>query len=193
MKKIIKWILELFKSSPKIETTKEPDQEESPEGSPKIGVDKYIPGTLAYMDAGLKLVGNKEISGKDKNNPVIVQFFVDVVGKKYPDETAHCMAFVQAMLKRTGFKWLATLWAKDADDKWKSWLIKKDLSKIAVGDVATKFSTAANSGRHVFFVLAVDHSAKKVLVLESNASNMVKNTNWYPFDILRFCGTPIKK
>jgi len=30
------------------------------------------------------------------------------------------------------------------------------------------------------------------LVLEANASNSIKNTNWYPFDILRSCGTPIK-
>lgn len=194
-------IIQFFKNllsmdiKPKIETGKELDQETQPIQTypTKTGIDRYVKGSLPYMDYLLARVGNKEIPGKDKNNPVIVQFFIDVVGKAYPDETASCMAAVQAALKNKDYKWFKTLWAADADNKWQSWLIKKDLSEIAVGDVATKFSTVANSKRHVFFVLAVDHTLKRVLALESNASDMVKDTNWYPFDILRFCGTPIKK
>lgn len=197
LKAIWQAILNALKSTPKVDEVKEPDQVDSPveltkPAPSKAQSDTYLKGTLPYMDYLLSRVGNKEIPGS-KNNPVIVQFFIDVVGKAYPDETAHCMAAVQASLKNTGYKWLATLWAADADNKWKSWLTKKDISKVSVGDVATKLSTVANSKRHVFFVLAVDRDKKQVLALESNASNMVKNTNWYAFDILRFCGTPIKK
>lgn len=191
-----KWLKAIIAYFTKTKTEKQPkvdegDTTQQPPGGHDGNYDNHPMGQFPYMDYLNARVGNKEVPGS-KHNPVIVQFFIDVTGKAYSDETAHCMAAVQASLKNTGYKWLKTLWAADADNKWKTWLVKKDLADVAVGDVATKLSTVANSKRHVFFVAEVDHKNKRVRALESNASNMVKNTNWYPFDILRFVGTPIK-
>lgn len=186
--KLIKWILRFFKKTNEPVEQKPINQKEPIKESEYL---IYYKGGLAYMDYLQERVGNKEVSGS-KDNPVIVQFFVDVVGKFYHDETAHCMAAVQASLKNTGFLWIKSLWAKDAEDKANKFCTRKDLSQIAPGDVATKYSSVANSKRHVFFVKAVDFKNGRVLALESNAQNAIKCTNWYDFKDLRFCGTPIK-
>ncbi len=197
IKAILLAILNAFRSAPRVEPKPTIDEPESDEidQKPKLqngGVIYYVSGSLAYIEEGLKLVGNKEFPGS-KSNPVYDQIYIDVSGKKMSDEVANCMYFIQAMLKRAGYCWINTGWAADARKKFKGWLINKDLKDIAVGDVVTKHSTVASSEHHVFFVLCVDFLNKRVLALEANASNSIKSTNWYPFDILRSCGTPIKK
>lgn len=197
---MIKWLLQLLKdifgSTPKTEPMPSMDEQKSDSISSSLpiykGIDLYIAGSLSYVEEGLKLVGNSEIPGQ-KDNPVYTQIYIDVSGQAMHDEVANCMYFVQAILKRGGYKWINTGWAADAQDKTQGWLIKKDLKDITVGDVATKLSMVANSKRHVFVVVGVDHDKKQVLALEANSGNAIKNTNWYPFDILRSCGTPIKK
>lgn len=190
--KLIKWILSLFKSAPKTEPKPVVDESVADEQNDTLlkGVVFYKPGSLSYIEEGLKLVGNKEIPGS-KDNPVYTQIYIDVAGKSMHDEVANCQYFVQAMLKRGGYKWKNTGWAADLDSG-KLPVKMKDLKDIAIGDVCTKLSTVANSKRHVFFIIGIDYVKKQVLVLEANASNSIKNTNWYPFDILRACGTPIK-
>ena len=46
-------------------------------------------------------LGTKEAPGP-ANNPDVVQYYVDAVGKKHQDEIAWCAAFVGAMLRRAG-------------------------------------------------------------------------------------------
>lgn len=195
----MKWLRAIAAYFTKTKTDKPPmvDENQSPpdvnanEPVKPSTIEYYVKGSLKYIEEGLKLVGNKEVAGS-KDNPVYTQIYIDVSGKAMHDEVANCMYFVQAMLKRGGYKWINTGWAADAEKKFKGWLINKDLINVAVGDVVTKLSTVANSNRHVFFVIAVDRRNKRVLVLEANSGNMIKDTNWYPFDILRSCGTPIK-
>lgn len=110
--------------------------------------------------------GEKEFSGKNKNNPKITQFFKWVKGVVYPDETMWCMAAVMGSLKQTGHKWIESLWAMDAESPK---LGKKCGHKP--GALCTKYSHAANSKRHTFFAIYYTKDGKSVWGFGGNQSN----------------------
>lgn len=118
-----------------------------------------------WISEARKGLGQKEVYG-NLDNQYIVELYEDVVGVKYHDETAWCMAFVMAILKRTGYKYLKSLWAADAEN----YGVACDLKPYCI---ATKFSKAANSKRHVFFVLSVNEKKGTVTALGGNQKNMV--------------------
>lgn len=109
--------------------------------------------------------GEKEFAGTSKNNPKITQFFKWVKGQLYPDETMWCMAAVMGSLKQTGYKYLPSLWALDAEKVGKPCGHKP-------GCIATKYSKAANSKRHVFFAIYYTPDGKYVWGFGGNQSNM---------------------
>lgn len=116
-----------------------------------------------YIQFMAQFYGEKEFSGKDKNNSKITQFFKWANGKMYPDEVMWCMAAVMGSLQQTGYEYIKSLWAKDAEKL-------GDACELIPGCVATKFSKAANSKRHVFFVIYV--TKDYVWGFGGNQSNM---------------------
>lgn len=54
-----------------------------------------------WLHLARKELGTKEIPGP-RNNPTVVQYYVDAVGKRHADEIPWCAAFVGSMLKQAG-------------------------------------------------------------------------------------------
>lgn len=127
---------------------------------PQQTVDDY-----PWIREAKKYIGEKEISGSN-DNPIIVNFYYMVMGKKEHDEVAWCAAFVNAILKASGQKYLKTLWAADMEEYGTPCELKP-------GCVATKYSSAANSKRHTFFVYSVDKKKGNLIALGGNQNNSV--------------------
>ena len=66
-----------------------------------------------WLDLAKKEVGTKETPGR-ANNPIVQQYYMDAVGKRYEDAVAWCMAFTNAMLERAGYRGTRSLLARSA-------------------------------------------------------------------------------
>ena len=144
------------------------------------------PLEFADLDWGfeaLKYKGTKEVSGKN-DNPVIVSWYKDVVGKVYHDETANCMAFMMAVLKRSGYQFEKTLWAAD---------IKKvgTACSLKVGCMVGKKSTAAASGVHVTFCKSINLKNGTFEGFGANQGNETKSSTFLISDVL-YTRWPVK-
>jgi uncharacterized protein (TIGR02594 family) len=64
-----------------------------------------------WLTLARKELGTKEIPGP-KSNPTVMQYYYDVVGKKFGDSVPWCAAFVGAMLMRSGEKSSGSLMAR---------------------------------------------------------------------------------
>lgn len=119
-------------------------------------------------------IGTKEIPG-ESDNPTIVQYFEDV-GHSWveDDETAWCAAFVGSMLKRAGLPHTGSLRARS----YESWGNHVNEDDAREGDLVVFWRVSPDSGfGHVGFM--VRQTAKSILVLSGNQTNMVKE-QWYP-------------
>lgn len=165
MKWFIKLIMSLFSSTnTKAEVKPPANLPVHEDESSNTGIVEYVRGSLPWIEEGLKLLGEKEIAGSSKTNKKISQLFFDVVGKWLDDGTAWCMGFIMACCKRAGMKFLKTLWAAD---------LKKynNPCELKVGAMASRYSSVANSKRHVFFIFRINWIKKTVTVLEGNGAN----------------------
>lgn len=66
-----------------------------------------------WLELALAEVGTMEVGGS-ANNPTVVQYFLDAVGKRYADAVPWCMAFTNAMLERSGVPGTKSLLARSA-------------------------------------------------------------------------------
>ena len=64
-----------------------------------------------WLTLARKEIGTVEIPGS-RNNPKVVQYYLDVTGKKMSDSVPWCAAFVGAMLTRSGKKSSGSLMAR---------------------------------------------------------------------------------
>jgi uncharacterized protein (TIGR02594 family) len=110
-----------------------------------------------------KEVGTKEWPG-DKNNPTIVGYFQDAVGKKYGDEVAWCAAFCSAMLARSGVEPSKSLLARAYLD----WGMELDYPEI--GSVVV-FPRGQDWQGHVGFVDEL--AGPNIWVISGNQDNAV--------------------
>lgn len=120
---------------------------------------------LAKKDFGLT-----EIKGKIHNTR-IVQYFKDVGQKFSKDEIAWCAAFVGAILKRAGAKYIKTAWAED--------YLKypNAVTEPKEGDIVI-FS------RHVGFYISDTNN--QVKIISGNMSDQVKYSDENKSDVLGY-------
>src|SRR5262245_9659618 len=64
-----------------------------------------------WLSLAVAQIGTLEIPGP-RSNPKVVQYYLDVVGRKMPDVVPWCAAFVGAMLVRAGEKSSGSLMAR---------------------------------------------------------------------------------
>ena len=64
-----------------------------------------------WLELARKELGTVELPGS-RNNPKVVQYYLDVVGKRMGDSVPWCAAFVGAMLMRSGEKSSGSLMAR---------------------------------------------------------------------------------
>ena len=64
-----------------------------------------------WLTLARKELGTVEIPGS-RSNPTVMQYYYDVVGKKFADSVPWCAAFVGAMLTRAGEKSSGSLMAR---------------------------------------------------------------------------------
>jgi uncharacterized protein (TIGR02594 family) len=64
-----------------------------------------------WLDLAVAELGTVELPGP-RSNPKVVQYYVDVVGKRMGDSVPWCAAFVGAMLMRSGKKSSGSLMAR---------------------------------------------------------------------------------
>lgn len=124
-----------------------------------------------------------EVSGS-KDNPRIVAWYKEVVGKVYHDETANCMAFIMCMLKRAGYKYKETLWAADLRKVGKP-------CELKVGALVGKKSKVANSGIHATICEAIDEKNGVFYGFGANQGNKTQ-TSKFPIKDVAFCVWPEK-
>lgn len=118
----------------------------------------------------MSYLGEKEIYGS-KHNPVIQDFFKEVLGERKPDEWAWCGAFVGAVLKRCGLESTP----KDVCLMARSYLKygkSVDASEVKKGDIVVFWRSSPSSWKgHVAFFDHFDGS--NVYVLGGNQGNKV--------------------
>lgn len=126
-----------------------------------------------------KFLGTKELPGKAKNNPVIVQWYADS-GNKWvkDDETAWCAAFVGAMLKAAGQKGTQSLAARS----YLNWGTKLKTPKP--GCIVVFKRGNSNWQGHVAFFLR--DLGNKIEVLGGNQSNKVSIATYSKASLLGY-------
>ena len=119
-------------------------------------------------------IGTREIAGP-ASNPKIDEWF-NAQGYSYKDDTAWCALFLGHMLEAAGLPSTEALNARSYEDFFEA------TSRPKEGDIVV-FWRVRKSGwqGHVGFVVEVDWTGKRVLVLGGNQSNMV-NEQWYPMN-----------
>lgn len=134
---------------------------------------KWMPHAQAYM-------GVKEISGKENNNPRILEYF-EAVGHGWVknDETPWCAAFVGACLEEAGIKGTGSLAARS----YMTW--GKAVKNPKYGDIAVFWRGSKNSwtGHVAFFVKEDD---KYVWVLGGNQRNSVNVSRYRKTQLLGY-------
>lgn len=123
-----------------------------------------------WMAEAKKFIGLREIVGT-KHEKKILKFFEDSDHPQIKDdETAWCMAFVNAMLKRSGYKGTGALNARSALK------LGKSLSEPVYGCIVVfRRGNSSWQGHVAFFV---EKKGNRIKVLGGNQSNMV-NESWY--------------
>lgn len=89
-------------------------------------------------------IGTKEKPGPG-NNPEVVQYYVESVGRKHPDSVPWCAAFVGAMISRAGYKPSYSLLARSYLD----WGVRLKAPKVGAVVV---FARGKPPSGHVGFV-----------------------------------------
>lgn len=136
---------------------------------------------VGYMRYATELIGLKEIVGSE-HEPRVVEFFAEA-GHSWvkDDETAWCMAFVNAMLVRGGWKGTGKLNARSIEN----WGQKVSLADIRYGDlVAIPRGSSAWQGHVFFFVRWLDDKKTKMEGLGGNQSNSVSLAPFKTEDVL---------
>lgn len=115
-------------------------------------------------------LGLEEWTGKDSNNPAIVEFFKDA-GHDWvqDDETPWCAAFVNSVLKDCSLKGTGKLNARSFMD----WGEPVRFSTAELGDIVVFWREKRTSWKgHVAFFAGFDHNGD-VLALGGNQGNAV--------------------
>jgi uncharacterized protein (TIGR02594 family) len=121
-----------------------------------------------WLEAGLNLLGTKEVVGA-RDNPVIINWAKDEGGsiaKEYThDSIPWCALFANHCLTRAGIKGTGTLWALDFAGKWPS-------IKIAGPAVGAFAPMLRNGGGHITIVVGRDQHGN-IMGLGGNQSDAV--------------------
>lgn len=64
-----------------------------------------------WLDEAIKEIGTKEIPGPH-SNPTVMEYYYEVIGKKFADSVPWCAAFAGAMLMRSGWRSSGSLMAR---------------------------------------------------------------------------------
>jgi len=110
-----------------------------------------------------KEIGTVEIPGP-RSNPKVVQYYFDVVGKKYGDSVPWCAAFVGAMMTRSGKRSSGSLMAR-------SYTKYGDECSAKPGAIAVWPRGRSPWFGHVNFVETVD--GDKIVCIGGNQSDAV--------------------
>lgn len=186
--KFIAFIISLFsgKSKPIINDQPAGATSDNPNPAPSTPVEGG--GEPDYIRSARGDLGQAEIPGS-KSNPYYNDLFKYVLGKDYGDDTSSCMAYVMKHLKKNGYEYLPTAWAADMP---KVPCIAGDPKNPQLYQMAIKFSSAANSKRHAFFIVGVNKAKGTVDALGANQGDTVCIKTFSISD-LKFVGFPIKK
>jgi uncharacterized protein (TIGR02594 family) len=134
-------------------------------------------GRPLWLEAGIKLIGTKEVPGAP-NNPVIIDWAKEEGGnisREYThDSIPWCALFINLILTRVGLKGTETLWALDFDSDYMKRRVGHgwDAVKLpgpAVGAIAPM---VRNGGGHVICIVGVDQHGN-VMGLGGNQSDAV--------------------
>ncbi len=130
-----------------------------------------------WLEAGIKLVGVKEILGS-KDNKTIIQWAKEEGGnveKTYThDSIPWCALFANHILTKVGLKGTETLWALDFAGKWPA-------TKLAGPAVGAFAPMLRNGGGHIIVVVGKDQHGN-IMGLGGNQSDQV---SIIPFPVAR--------
>ena len=129
-----------------------------------------------WLTLARKEIGTVEIPGS-RSNPKVVQYYLDVTGKKFADSVPWCAAFVGAMLTRSEKRSSGSLMAK-------SYLKYGDRSAAKPGAIAVFPRGRSPIYGHVNFVESVD--GDKLVCIGGNQSDAVTRTTYSKRKALAF-------
>ena len=148
----------------------------------KVKTKEVLPSkkNFNWYNVALENVEEREIRGT-KNNPLIEKMFEAVIGKKLPDETPWCAAFVGYCLKEAGYKTSGKLNARSYVSYGEE-VKEEDLKK---GDIVVFWRGNPNSWKgHVAFFVKFD--GPNVVVLGGNQKDKVCFASYRRDRILAF-------
>src|SRR5262245_30406937 len=121
-----------------------------------------------WLSLAIKEIGTVETPGP-RNNPKVVKYYLDVIGRGLADSVPWCAAFVGAMLIRAGEKSSGSLMAR-------SYLRYGDRCRGQVGAIAVWPRGNSKIFGHVNFVERVD--GDKVVCVGGNQADAVSRQTY---------------
>lgn len=129
-----------------------------------------------WLDLAIAEIGTVEVPGPG-SNPKVVQYYIDVTGKKFQDAVPWCAAFVGAMLTRAGEKSSGSLMAR-------SYLRWGDKCAAKPGAIAVFPRGNSKTMGHVNFVERV--SGNSLVCVGGNQSDAVNRRTYRKSSALGF-------